>query len=229
MPEMSQIKREAKKYRVFVVDDHPVIRDGLRSLINGESDLVVCGEAAGSAEALSRIPSTAPDIALVDLSLNKGFGLELVKDLAIQHPILPVIVLSMHDEMTFAERALRAGARGYLMKAESSQRIVGAIRHVLAGKVFLSDRVVAMIATKLGNPKHDRPGVERLSDRELEVFEMIGQGLSTAEIAERMCVSVKTVQAYFARAKEKFGVTTAKQLLREAFRWDDSKGIAPIA
>jgi len=225
MPEMSQIKPEAKKCRVFVVDDHPVVRDGVRSLINEEPDLVVCGEAADSAEALSRIPSAFPDIALVDLSLSKGFGLELVKDLAIQHPTLPVIVLSMHDEMTFAERALRAGARGYLMKTESSQHIVAAIRRVFAGKVFLSDRVIAMIATKLGNPKHDRPAVERLSDRELEVFEMIGQGLSTAEIAERMCVSVKTVQVYFARAKEKFGVTTAKELLREAFRWDDSKGI----
>jgi DNA-binding NarL/FixJ family response regulator len=210
---------KTKKRRVFVVDDHPVVRDGLRSVINQQSDLLVCGEAAEAAEALAKIPSAAPDVVLVDLSLAHGSGLELLKDLVIQHPLVWVIVLSMHDEMIYAHRVLRAGARGYLMKTESSQRLLLAIRQVLAGKVFVSDNVMTAIAEKLGEHKGNLLPIERLSDRELEIFERMGEGMSTSEIAKQMHLSIKTVQNYVVRAKGKFGVPSFTALLREAFRW----------
>jgi DNA-binding NarL/FixJ family response regulator len=213
---------QSKKSRIFVVDDHPVVRDGLRGLIEQEHDLVICGESGEAAGALVGIQASQPDLILVDLSLQQGSGMELLKDLALQHPSLPVLILSMHDEMIYAERALRAGARGYVMKGSTSQQVITAIRRVLSGKVFISDGVMSSIATKLGRPKSDRPPIHRLSDRELQVFEFLGQGLSTSEIAERMHLSVKTVQVYFARLKDKFGVSKAKELLREAFRWNES-------
>jgi DNA-binding NarL/FixJ family response regulator len=198
------------------------VRDGLRGVIEQEHDLVVCGESGEAAGALAGIQAAQPDLILVDLSLQEGSGMELLKDLAVQYPSLPVLILSMHDEMIYAERALRAGARGYVMKGSTSQQLITAIRRVLSGKVFISDGVMSSIATKLGRPKSDRPPIHRLSDRELQVFEFLGQGLSTSEIAERMHLSVKTVQVYFARLKDKFGVSKAKELLREAFRWNES-------
>src|SRR3981189_1480751 len=211
-----------RKRRVFVVDDHPVVRDGLRGVIEQQPDLMVCGEAAEAGEALANIPSASPDLVLVDLSLAHSSGLDLLKDLVIQHPAIAIIVLSRHDEAIYADRVLRAGARGYLMKAESSQCLLGAIRRVLEGKVFVSDSVMTSIASKLGQRKSDLQPISRLSDRELQVFELIGNGLSTSEIAERMHLSIKTIQAYVARAKEKFGVLTLRELLREALRWHDS-------
>jgi DNA-binding NarL/FixJ family response regulator len=218
------IQMEKKnRSRVFIVDDHPVVRDGLKNLIEQEEDLVVCGEAADAATALKTIPQTSPDVALVDLSLEHSTGLELVKDLRNQYPELPVIVLSMHDELVYGERSVRSGARGYLMKGESSQRVVSAIRSVLEGEVFLSDRLMAQIASRLSHAKTTRPAIERLSDRELEVFQMLGQGTSTTAIAEKLSLSVKTVQMYVARAKEKFGVTSARELMREAVRWYETK------
>ena len=209
--------------RIFVVDDHPVVRDGLKNLIEQEEDLVVCGEAADAATAFKLIPHTSPDIVLVDLSLEHSSGLELVKDLRNQYPDLPVVVLSMHDEMVYGKRAVRSGARGYLMKGESSQRVVSAIRSVLQGEVFLSERLMAQIASRLSHAKTTRPPIERLSDRELEVFQMLGQGTSTSAIAEKLSLSVKTVQMYVARAKEKFGVTSARELMREAVRWEEAQ------
>jgi DNA-binding NarL/FixJ family response regulator len=221
-PDMAVTTHNFRKRSVFVVDDHPVVRDGLRSIINEESDLLVCGEAAEATESLVSIGSALPDLILVDLSLGASSGLELLKDLAIQHPSIPVLVVSMHDETIYAERVLRAGARGYLMKAETSQCLLTAIRRVLEGKVFVSESVMTLIASKLGDHKGDIQPIDRLSDRELQVFELMGSGLSTSDIAQRMHVSIKTVQAYIARAKEKFGVLTLKELLREAFRWHDS-------
>lgn len=219
---MNVANQKTKKRRVFVVDDHPVVRDGLRGVIDQQNDLLLCGEAAEAAEALERIPAAAPDVILLDLSLGQSSGMDLLKDLVIRHPTIPVIVLSMHDEMIYADRMLRAGARGYLMKAESSQSLLTAIRGVLSGKVFVSDNVMTAIASKLGKHKSDVQPIKRLSDRELQVFELIGKGMSTAEIAQRMHLSMKTVQVYVARAKEKFGVPSLKELLREAFRWEDA-------
>lgn len=211
-----------EKRKIYIVDDHQVVRDGLRSLISQQKDLAVSGEAGDAAQALADIKLSPPCVVLADLSLRNESGFELLKELALQHPEIPVLVLSMHDEMTYAERALRAGARGYVMKSDSSHQLLIAIRRVLEGKVFVSDSVMASIASKLGNPKSATSAVEILSERELQVFEGIGQGLSTTELAERMNLSPKTVQVYFARVKEKFGVSSARELLREAFRWHDN-------
>lgn len=219
---MAVANQTTEKRRIFVVDDHAVVRDGFRSIINEEPDLVVCGEAAEAAAALANIPSARPHLILVDLSLGKGSGLELLKDLAIRHPSIPVFVVSMHDEAIYAERVLRAGARGYLMKAESSQCLLAAMRRVLDGKVFVSESVMTTIASRLGRHKNDLQPINRLSDRELQVFELIGRGLTSSEIAQQMHVSIKTVQAYVARAKEKFGVVSLNELVREALRWQDS-------
>ena len=212
------------KSKVFLIDDHPVVRQGLATLINQQADLEVCGEADDAASALAGIGRTKPDIALVDLSLKTSSGLELIKDLAIQFPNVCSIVLSMYDEMTYAERVLRAGAGGYVGKRETNTNLLAAIRKVLAGGVFVSERVMTAIAEKMGPPKRMRADsiVDQLSDRELEVFRLMGRGRSTSQIAEEMRISIKTVQAYHARMKEKLGLQNATQLMREAVRWESS-------
>jgi DNA-binding NarL/FixJ family response regulator len=216
----------ARKSGVFLIDDHPLVREGLAALINRQSDLVVVGEAEEAAIALTSMAVACPHIALVDISLKHSSGLELIKDISIQHPAVAIIVLSMHDEMLYAERALRAGARGYLMKRESSQNVLTAIRRVLEGGVYLSDRVVAGLALRFHGRKESGAGsneqVDRLSDRELEVFRLLGQGRTTAKIANDLHLSLKTVQAYCARAKEKLGISTAIELRRAATRWEDT-------
>lgn len=214
-----------RKSRVFLVDDHPLVRDGLATLINQQADLAVCGDAEDAASALTRIAATRPHIALVDISLKSTSGLELIKDLQIQDQSVAIIVLSMHDEMLYAERALRAGARGYLMKRETTSNVLVAIRRVLEGGVYLSDRVVAAMALKLRARRSSRSGgsvVDDLSDRELEIFRLLGQGRRTAQIAQDLHISVKTVQAYCTRAKEKLGITNAIELRRAATRWEDA-------
>jgi len=220
---MSPIHKPDKPRRIFVVDDHPVVRDGFRSIINEECDLIVCGEADDAVSALTNIATETPNLILLDLSLRTGSGLELLKDLAIRHPSIPVLVVSMHDEAIYADRVLKSGARGYLMKAESSEQLVAAMRRVLQGKMFVSESVMTAIASRLGGPKYKTDPIERLSDRELRVFELLGDGLSTAEIASQMHISVKTVQAYIARAKDKFAAPSLRELVREALRWHDSR------
>jgi DNA-binding NarL/FixJ family response regulator len=214
----------ARKRRVFLVDDHPLVREGLANLINGQNDLVVCGEAEDSAGAITGITKTRPDVVLVDISLKNESGLELVKNLESQFPLVALIVLSMHDEALYAERALRAGARGYVMKRESTKSVLASIRRVLEGGVYVSERVVNSMARRLSSsPKRvETSPVERLSDRELEIFRLLGQGRTTAQIAEDLHLSLKTVQAYCARAKEKFGVSSLGELLRAAIRWEDA-------
>src|SRR4029077_11963985 len=214
----------AGKSRVFIVDDHPLVREGLTNLINGQEDLIVCGEAKDSAQALNRIAKARPDVALIDISLKNESGLELVKQLGNQFPQVAVIVVSMHDEAVYAERALRAGARGYVMKHETSKRVLTSIRRVLAGGVYVSERIVNRMALRLSSlrePVGSSP-VELLSDRELEIFRLLGQGRTTSQIAGDLNLSLKTVQAYCARAKEKFGVTSLTELLRAAIRWNDA-------
>lgn len=219
-----------RKSRVFVVDDHPLVRDGLRTLINRESDLEVCGVAEEAAPALLAIAASQPHIVLVDISLKNTSGLELIKDLKIQEPSVAVIVVSMHDEMLYAERALRAGARGYVMKRETTGNVLLAIRRVLEGGVYLSDSVVARMASLMAGRRQRESAsaerVEQLSDRELEIFRLLGRGLGTAEIAEVLHLNCKTVQAYCARAKEKLGLTTAIELRRAATRWEDAHAAA---
>jgi DNA-binding NarL/FixJ family response regulator len=213
-----------RKNRVFLVDDHPLVREGLTNLINEQNDLIVCGEAEDSAGAMSGIAKSRPDVVLVDISLKNESGLELVKNLESQFPLVALIVLSMHDEALYAERALRAGARGYVMKRESTKSVLASIRRVMEGGVYVSERVVNSMARRFSSsPKSvGSSPVERLSDRELEIFRLLGQGRTTAQIAEDLHLSLKTVQAYCARAKEKFGVSSLGELLRAAIRWEDA-------
>jgi len=217
----------ADKRRVFIVDDHPLVREGLTNLINSQSDLRVCCEAKDSSEAIDAITKELPDVAIIDISLTNESGLELIKSLAKQFPQVAVVVLSMHDETLYAERALRAGARGYVMKHETSKSVLASIRRVIGGDIYVSERIVNRMALRLtsGRRRAGSSPVERLSDRELEIFRLLGQGRTPSEIAQDLNLSLKTVQAYCARAKEKFGVTSLTELLRAAIRWDDASHV----
>ena len=223
----SPSKTVVDKSRVFIVDDHPLVREGLSNLINGQDDLIICGEAKDSAQALDGITKARPDVALIDISLENESGLELVKQLRSQFPLVALIVLSMHDETLYAERLLRAGARGYVMKHETSKSVLASIRRVLDGGVYVSERIVSRMvrrASSAREPLSSSP-VEHLSDRELEIFRLLGQGRTTSQIAEDLNLSLKTVQAYCARAKEKFGVVSLTELLRAAIRWYDANQV----
>lgn len=213
------------KRRVFLVDDHPLVREWLTNLINQQPDLTVCGEAEGGPSAFAAITRTRPDVAVVDISLKDSSGLELVKDLKSSMPEVHVLVLSMHDESLYAERVLRAGARGYIMKRETTRKVIDAIRQVLDGRIYVSAPVSETLTARLVQGADPGPlsPVKTLSDRELEVFELLGRGQPTRAIAESMHVSVKTVQAYCARIKEKLNLTSATELLREAIRWTESR------
>jgi len=196
----------SRKHCIFIVDDHPLVREGLTNLINRQSDLIACGEAKDSAEAIAGIAKERPDVAIIDISLTNESGLELIKHLSKQFPQVALIVLSMHDEALYAERALRAGARGYVMKHETSKSVLASIRRVLTGEIYVSERIVNRMALRLSSSGRAvaRSPVERLSDRELEIFQLLGQGRTPSEIAGDLNLSLKTVQAYCARAKEKF-------------------------
>jgi len=212
------------KRTVFLVDDHPLVREWLINLINQQPDLVVCGEAESGPQALQGISARKPDVAIVDISLKDSSGIELIKDLKCLRPGLSVLVLSMHEESHYAERALRAGAKGYIMKRESTRKVIAAIRQVLEGKLYVSEDLASAMAAQFvqGKTLSAQSPAEVLSDRELEVFELLGQGRGTRLIAERLRVSVKTVQAYCARIKEKLNLASATELLREAVRWYES-------
>src|SRR6516225_7766636 len=220
---MSVASIDKQKQRIFLVDDHPLVREWLTNLINQQSDLEVCGKAENAADALAGIARTRPALAVVDITLNAASGLELIKDLCIQHPLVASLVFSMHEEELYAERAMRAGARGYVRKRETSKNILVAIHRVLGGGIYRSEKLSNAMALKflkgqegVGN---SQSRVGELSDRELEVFELLGKGRSTSEIADELHLSLKTVQAYSVRAKEKLGLTSAAELLREAILW----------
>jgi DNA-binding NarL/FixJ family response regulator len=216
---------EPKRIRVLVVDDHPLVREWLTNLINQQPDMEVCAEAEDTPQALTVIATSRPDVAIVDISLKSRSGLELIKELKLRLPDLAVLVLSMHDESLYAERALRAGARGYIVKRETTSNVIVAIRQVAGGKFYLSERCAVLMAERLAQPSATASPIEQLSDRELEVFELLGGGCATRQIAETLGVSMKTVQAYCARIKEKLSLVTATELLREAVRWHDSKQV----
>jgi DNA-binding NarL/FixJ family response regulator len=216
---------DRQKKRIFLVDDHPLVREWLTNLINQQPDLTVCGETDSAPQALEAITRAKPDVAIVDLSLKDSSGFDLIKNLKQSETGAAVLVLSMHDEAHYAERALRAGARGYVMKRETTKKVITAIRRVLEGKLYLSESIAEAMAVRLvGGAAHGASfTVEQLSDRELEVFEMLGRGLGTRQIAETLRVSVKTVQAYCARIKEKLNLSSATELLREAIRWNEAR------
>ena len=213
------------KRRLLIVDDHPIMRQGLAQLINNEADLAVCCEAATAGEALAAIAASPPDLVLADLSLPDKGGLELIKDIQALHPGLPVLVLSMHDEAIYAERVLRAGARGYIMKQEGAAKVMEGIRQVLNGQVCVSEKMSARILDIFSGRRtaNSRSPVERLTDREFEVFELLGQGKSSRQIAEQLHLSIKTVEVHRANIKQKLQLTTAPELIRYAVRWVETQ------
>jgi DNA-binding NarL/FixJ family response regulator len=212
--------------RVLLVDDHPVMRQGMAAIINEEPDLVVCGEADGVRTAIAAAAQTHPDVALVDLSVADGDGLELIRDLRNRFPEVRSLVLSMYDETVYAERALRAGARGYIMKAEAATSVMDGIRTVLRGEIYLSERMSA----RLGGSRTRRPadvspaGLESLSDRELQVLRCVGRGMSTREVAEELFISVKTVETHREHLKQKLGLVSSGELLRYAIEHNRLRG-----
>ena len=219
----NRTKSEQAKTKVFLVDDHPLVREWLASMVALEPDLEVCGQAEEAAAALAVVPQARPDLMVVDLSLPRGSGLDLIKNMRTQFPAVRLLVLSMHDEASVAERAFRAGAHGYAVKRESGPRIIDGIRTVLEGKFYASPSLTAQLAGRMfGGAAHGGGSPEDLlSDREIEVFRLRGQGRSPKEIADRLGVSVKTIASYDARIKEKLGLGDAGELMREAVLWHD--------
>jgi len=208
------------KRKVFVVDDHPIVREGLTLLINREADLAVCGVAEETHSALRTIEVLKPDILIVDISLNGPDGLDLLKTIRTKDPDLPVLILSMHDESIYAERVLRAGANGYIMKQEATERVLVALRRILNREIYVSDRVAnKMLQQYVGvSNTAKRSPLDELSDRELEVLRLIGEGYSTREIAENLHISVKTVETYQGHLKEKLGLKNSRELFQFAIR-----------
>ncbi len=209
------------KAKIFLVEDHPITRGGLAQLIESQADMEVCGWAEDAVLAVSGVDRTEPDLIITDLSLKGTDGLDLLKQIRPKHPSLPVLILSMHDESLYAQRALRAGARGYIMKAEAPENLLIAVRRILSGEVYLSEKESARVLSSLayGSPPPLKSPVEQFSDRELEVFRWIGRGSSLREIAERLQLSVKTVQTHCSHIKTKLNIKNSRELARRAILW----------
>jgi DNA-binding NarL/FixJ family response regulator len=214
-------KPQAEPSRILVVDDHPLFREGIQQMINRNQTLKVCGEAASIAEALKVVAELKPDLVLVDISLEGGDGIELIKTLKATYEDLPILVISMHNETLYAERALRAGALGYVMKNESARTVKSAIFKVLGGNVFLSERMSASVLTKMVGGKREEAvsPVEQLSDRELQVFQMLGEGKPTRQIAEELDLTIPTIHSFRTRIKEKLRFQNATELVLNANQW----------
>ncbi len=219
-----------KKKTVFIVDDHPLLRQGLALLINREEDLAVCGEAEEAQAAMQAISHTQsqPDVLIVDISLNGPDGLDLLKSIRGLYPDLPVLILSMHDEATYAERALRARANGYIMKQEATEKVLVAVRRILNGEIYLSDRIANKMLQQYigGSSAALQSRLSTLSDRELEVFRSIGEGRSTRQIADELHLSVKTVETYQAHLKAKLALRSGRELIQHAIQWKVNEGAA---
>jgi DNA-binding NarL/FixJ family response regulator len=213
------------KKRLLILDDHPMMREGLTQLINNEPDLTVCGEAGTGREGLDLISTLKPDLLLADISLPDKNGLEVIKDTQALHPGLAVLVISMHDETLYAERALRAGARGYIMKHEGGKKLMAAIRHVLGGQIYVSEKISAKLLESFSgqNEPAGRRPMENLTDREFEVLQLLGQGKGTREIAGQIHLSPKTVEAHRANIKRKLNLKTGPELIRYAVRWVETQ------
>lgn len=216
----------APKCKVFLIDDHPILRQGLALFIDREPDLKVCGEADDATSALQAIQDSTPDFVVLDISLEGPDGLELLKILRARYPKLPVLILSMHDESLYAERALRAGANGYIMKQEATDKVLTAIRHILGGDIYLSERLTKrMLQQFVSGSVSPRDPIAKLSDRELEVYRLIGAGRGTRQIADELHVSTKTIESYQAHIKEKLALRNARELVQHAIEWSvNAKG-----
>jgi len=205
--------------RILIVDDHPLVRTGFAQLIGDTHDLEVCGEAGNMADALELVTSLKPDLAIIDLSLAGGSGLDLIEHIKARDSDILMLVASMHDEALYAERVLSAGARGYVNKQEAQDRIIQAIRQVLEGKVYLSDRMTERMLSGMVDGKSEKRDIDSLSNRELQVFEMIGQGIATGKMAEHLNLSVKTIESHQAHIKKKLGLSSAHEMTHRAVRW----------
>ena len=205
--------------RILIVDDHPLVRSGFAQLIGDCPDLEVCGEAGNMAEALQQIDRQKPDLAIIDLSLAGGSGLDLIERISRRDSSILMLVASMHDETLYAERVLAAGARGYVNKQEAQDDIIRAIRRVLGGKIYLSERMTERLVSGEAGNDNEKRDIDSLSNRELQVFELIGQGVSTANIAAQLHLSVKTIETHQAHIKKKLGLESAHQLNQRAIRW----------
>lgn len=226
---MAEKKQSQKaKKRILIVDDHPMMRQGLAQLIDNEPDLMACCEADTAGEGLNLVATKKPDLVIVDISLPGKNGLELIKDIRALSPEVLILVVSMHDETLYAERVLRAGGRGYIMKQEGGKKLMEAIRQVLNGQVYVSEKMSAKIL-EIFSGRRGQTGsspVERLSDREFEVFQLIGEGKGTRDIAGRLHLSVKTVEVHRANIKEKLELKTATDLVRYAVRWAEAQNVS---
>jgi len=213
--------KPARKARILVVDDHPLFCEGVVQLINRQNDLACCGVAGNVAAARAALLKLKPGLVLLDLRLGNEDGLELIKDLGNQCPDIPILVVSQYDEALYAERALRAGALGYVMKEEATAEVLSAIRSVLAGELYVSRKMGALVLHKLlqGKPDFHRPGIECLTDRELQVFQLLGTGLSSRQVSAELHLSIKTIETYRENIKHKLGLNNAPELLRHATEW----------
>jgi DNA-binding NarL/FixJ family response regulator len=219
---------EAAKKQILLVDDHPIFRHGLEDLLEKQDDLAICGHADSAPTALAEMRRLNPDMAIVDISIKGSNGIELVKQMKAELPDLPILVLSMHDESLYALRALKAGALGYVMKAEALQHVIGAVRRVLDGRIFVSPRFGEKLIFKAvhGSESESVSPVDRLSDRELEVLVMLGKGHNTKSIADELHLSVKTIETHRAHIKEKLGFTDASEMVRFAIDWVTHRELA---
>src|SRR5271170_3375942 len=217
----TQMSVQAKKCRVLLVDDHPIVRQGLALLIDREADLSVCGEAEGAHSAYHAIITLRPDIVVLDISLSGPDGLDVLKEIRTTTTNLPVLILSMHDESIYAERAMRAGANGNIMKQEATEKVLIAIRRILQGEVYLSDRLTNSMLQQYvrGTSPTKKSPLVNLTDRELEVFRLIGEGHGTRQIADELHLSVKTIESYQAHIKEKLALRNARELVQHAIEW----------
>ena len=216
----TETKSTGTKTRVLLVEDHPIVRHGLMMLINDESDLSVCGEAESVKDAVEQVKKTKPDVVVVDIALSDGSGLDLIKELHAADPDLPILAVSMHDESIYAERALRAGAKGYIMKKAAMDSLLVAIRRVLDGEIYLSDAMSARLLKKLMNPGDIASSpIDSLTDREFQVFRLIAEGVGPSEIANRLQLSVKTIETHREHIKEKLGLKSGTELTRFSLQW----------
>ena len=205
--------------KILIVDDHPLVRAGFSQLIGDTTDLTVCGEAGDMASALKLLDSVMPDLAIIDLSLAGGSGMDLIEHIKARNSEILMLVASMHDESLYAERVLAAGARGYINKQEAQERIIPAIRQVLDGKVYMSELMTEKILNNMVSGPDDKRGIKSLSNRELQVFEMIGQGIAPGKMAKQLNLSIKTIETHQAHIKKKLGLTSAHKLTHLAIRW----------
>ncbi len=225
MIENTSRKNGGETTRIFLVDDHPLMRQGVAQLINAQPDMVVCGEAEDAPSAMKGMEESQPDAAIIDISLRGANGIELIKNLKALYKFLPILVLSMHDEAVYAQRILRAGALGYVMKQDAAEKVVIALRRIMSGEIYVNEKVGSQMLHQAltGRGKADTSPIDRLSDRELEVIQKIGEGRPTRDIAQDLKVSVKTIESHRAHIKEKIGLKSASELVKFSVQWVENE------